>query len=191
MTGQSGGFDACPLSCFFFRPPQIPETRPRPSGVHGCCPLPKEGTQRLIGPNMGGFFFSLPFGPRAEKVGVGVSPQAERLACHWQPNAFCGLTPTPTFAARGPKGREKKCAFAQCRNYDAVDKEEAIFSLSLTSSTIPPPFGPVSRCVGRMGTGKHPCPQTPACGPCQAVWRKSETAAETRFHPKIGGEPTG
>ena len=117
--------------------------------------------------------------------------QAERLACHWQPNAFCGLTPTPTFAARGPKGREKKCAFAQCRNYDAVDKEEAIFSLSLTSSTIPPPFGPVSRCVGRMGTGKHPCPQTPACGPCQAVWRKSETAAETRFHPKIGGEPTG
>ena len=34
--------------------------------------------------------------------------QAERLACHWQPNAFCGLAPTPTFAARGPKVREKK-----------------------------------------------------------------------------------
>ena len=58
VTGQSGSFDACLLFCFFFRPPQIPETRPRPSGVHGCCPLPKEGTQRLIGPNMGGFFFS-------------------------------------------------------------------------------------------------------------------------------------
>ena len=89
---------------------------------------------------------------------VGRAGQAERLACHWPPNAFCGLTPTPTFSARGPKGREKKGAFAQCRNYDAVDKEEAIFSLSLTPSTIPPLFGPVNRCVGQMGPGWHPCP---------------------------------
>ena len=30
--------------------------RKRAHSGHGCCPLPKEGTQRLIGPNMGGFF---------------------------------------------------------------------------------------------------------------------------------------
>ena len=58
------------------------------------------------------------------------SGQAERLACHWQPNAFCGLTPTPTFSARGPKGREKKK---------------------------PPMFGPMSRCVPSFGRGQQPC----------------------------------
>ena len=34
-----------------------------------------------------------------------------------------GRKPRPTFAARGPKGREKKCAFTPCWDYDAVDKE--------------------------------------------------------------------
>ena len=34
-----------------------------------------------------------------------------------------GRKPGPTFAARGPKGREKKCAFTPCWDYDAVDKE--------------------------------------------------------------------
>src|SRR5699024_8423069 len=80
-------------SRFFFRPPQIPETRPRPSGVHGCCPLPKEGTQRLIGPNMGGFFFSLPFGPQAVQSGSGLLPGT--AAGVW-PDAMLAL----------PKGRK-------------------------------------------------------------------------------------
>ena len=35
--------------------------------------------------------------------------QAERLACHWQPNAFCGLTPTPTLDGPRAEGqREEK-----------------------------------------------------------------------------------
>lgn len=112
------------------------------------------------------------------------------LACHWPPNAFCGLTPTPTFSARGPKGREKKGAFAQCRNYDAVDKEEAIFSLSLTPSTIPPLFGPVSRCVGRVGTGRHRARRSKFVALVGPVCGSSATAAGARFHPQIEGEPT-
>ena len=55
----------------------------------------------------------------------------------------------------------------------------------------PPPFAPVSRCVGRMGPGRHPCPQNPTSTLVGAVWRKSETAAGTRFHPKTESEPTG
>ena len=121
---------------------------------------------------------------------VGRAGQAERLACHWPPNAFCGLTPTPTFSARGPKGREKKGAFAQCRNYDAVDKEEAIFSLSLTPSTIPPLFGPVSRCVGRVGTGRHRARRSKFVALVGPVCGSSATAAGARFHPQIEGEPT-
>ena len=90
--------------------------------------------------------------------------QAERLAYRWQPNAFCGLAPTPTFAARGPKVREKKPGAARpwtlCGLLDfdtPLTKKKPFFSV-IEPLTIPPPFGAVSRCVGRKGTGRHPCP---------------------------------
>ena len=86
--------------CLFFRSPQIPEIRSklppkeRTREEAVACPLMKEGTQRLIGPNMGGFFFSLPFGPRAAKVGVGVSPQ-NAFGCQWQAKrSACPALPT-------------------------------------------------------------------------------------------------
>ena len=89
--------------------------------------------------------------------------QAERLACRWQPNAFCGLALAPTFSARGPKGREKKCAFAQCRNYDAVGKENTVPRRSEKTA----PFALVSHCVGRIGAGRHPCQPKQVCCPCR------------------------
>lgn len=91
--------------------------------------------------------------------------QAERLAYRWQPNAFCGLAPTPTFAARWPKGRERNQALPGYRLCGLLDfampltkKPRSHFSLSLSPRTILSLFAPVSRCVGRMGPGWHPCP---------------------------------
>ena len=88
--------------------------------------------------------------------------QAERLAYRWQPNAFCGLAPTPTFAARGPKVREKKPGAARpwtlCGLLDfdmPVTKKKPFFSV-IEPPTVPPLFALVSRCVGQMGAGRHP-----------------------------------
>ena len=39
--------------------------------------------------------------------------QAERLACHWQPNAFCGLAPEPTLDGPTAEGKRKKPGTAQ------------------------------------------------------------------------------
>ena len=41
---------------FSFGLRKFPKRDPDRRGCMACCPLPKEGTQRLIGPNMGGFF---------------------------------------------------------------------------------------------------------------------------------------
>ena len=69
------------------------------------------------------YFNSLIFKDTISHLRVG---QAERLACRWQPTHFAGWRPHPLWTAREPKGREKKCAFAQYRNYDAVDKENTV-----------------------------------------------------------------
>ena len=55
---------------------------------------------------------------------------------------FVGWRPHPLFAARGPKGREKKCAFLQGQNYDAVDKE----AMKPFFSVIEPPNNSVPVC---------------------------------------------
>ena len=49
----------------------------------GMPPRPIRPTQRLTRPNRGDFLFSLSFGPRVAKVGVGVSPQ-KAFGCQWQ-----------------------------------------------------------------------------------------------------------
>ena len=107
--------------------------------------------------------------------------QAERLACHWQPNAFCGLTPTPTLDGPRAEGQREKPGVARPRtlcgllDFDMpLTKEEAIFSV-IEPPTVPPLFALVSRCVGQMGAGRHPCPQNPASALVGAVWRKNET----------------
>lgn len=89
--------------------------------------------------------------------------QAERLAYRWQPNAFCGLAPAPTFAARGPKGRERNRALPGHRlcgllDFDISLTKKKLFFSAIELPTIPPLFALVSRCVGRMGPGWHPYP---------------------------------
>ena len=91
--------------------------------------------------------------------------QAERLACHWQPNAFCGLTPTPTLD--GPRAEGQR--------------EEKIT-----------PVWPCEPLCGADGAGRHPrAHKNPLTALVEAVWRKAGTAARTRFHPKTESEPTG
>ena len=90
--------------------------------------------------------------------------QAERLACHWQPNAFCGLTPTPTLD--GPRAEGQR--------------EEKIT-----------PVWPCEPLCGADGAGRHPrAHKNPLMALVEAVWRKAGTAARTRFHPKTESEPT-
>ena len=101
---------------------------------------------------------------------------------------FAGWRPHPLWTARGPKSREKKGAFAQCRNYDAVGKENTVPRRSEKTA----PFALVSHCVGRIGAGRHPrAHKNPLTALVEAVWRKAGTAARTRFHPKTESEPTG
>ena len=91
--------------------------------------------------------------------------QAERLACHWQPNALCGLTPTPTLD--GPRAEGQR--------------EEKIT-----------PVWPCEPLCGADGAGRHPrAHKNPLTALVEAVWRKAGTAARTRFHPKTESEPTG
>ena len=88
--------------------------------------------------------------------------QAERLACRRQPNAFCGLAPTPTFCGPRTEGQKEKRArpWTLCGllDFDMPLTKKSHFSLPLTTPTIPPLFALVSRCVGRMGPGWHPYP---------------------------------
>ena len=121
--------------------------------------------------------------------------QAERLACRWQPNAFCGLAPAPTLD-RGPKSREKKGAFAQCRNYDAVGKENTVPRRSEKTA----PFALVSHCVGQIGAGRHPCLPKQVCCPCRRCVAEVGDDCWNAFPPglrvnlpveSIAGERTG
>ena len=100
-----------------------------------CCPCPSAATDWRDG------FTHL-------RVG-----QAERLACRWQPNAFCGLAPAPTLGGPRAEGQREE------RRIRPMPE----FKMPLTKRTPspggqrkPPLFGPVSRCVGRMGPGWHP-----------------------------------
>ena len=76
---------------------------------------------------------------------------------------FAGWRPHPLWTAREPKGREKKCAFAQYRNYDAVDKENTVPRRPEKTA----PFALVSHWVGRIGAGRHPCLPKQVCCPCR------------------------
>ena len=90
--------------------------------------------------------------------------RAERLACRWQPNTFCGLAPAPTLDGPRAEGQREKPGVARPRtlcgllDFDMPLTKKSHFSLPLTTPTIPPLFGPVNRCVGQMGPGWHPCP---------------------------------
>lgn len=89
---------------------------------------------------------------------------------------------------KGRRAERRNAKFTPCRDYDAVDKENG----RLTEGGKIPPFGPVSRCVGRVGAGRHPrAHKNPLTALVEAVWRKAGTAARTRFHPKTESEPTG
>ena len=86
--------------------------------------------------------------------------QAERLAYRWQPNAFCGLAPTPTFAARGPKGRERNRALPGHRlcgllDFDISLTKKKLFFSAIELPTIPPLFALVSRCVSSLEGSIH------------------------------------
>ena len=90
--------------------------------------------------------------------------QAERLACRWQPNAFCGQKPAPTLD--GPRAEGQR--------------EEKIT-----------PVWPCEPLCGADGAGRHPrAHKNPLMALVEAVWRKAGTAAITRFHPKTESEPT-
>ena len=90
--------------------------------------------------------------------------QAERLACRWQPNAFCGQKPAPTLD--GPRAEGQR--------------EEKIT-----------PVWPCEPLCGADGAGRHPrAHKNPLMALVEAVWRKAGTAARTRFHPKTESEPT-
>ena len=83
-----------------------------------------------------------------------------------------GRKPGPTFAARGPNGIEKKCAFLQGQNYDTVDKENTI-SRNAEKTAPVCPCEPLCRTNG--GGEASICPQNPASALVGAGWRKNET----------------
>ena len=69
---------------------------------------------------------------------------------------FVGWRPHPLFAARGPKGREKKCAFLQGQNYDAVDKENTVPRRSEKTAPVWP-CKPLCRANGGGAASVSPC----------------------------------
>ena len=109
---------------------------------------------------------------------------------------FAGWRPHPLWTARGPKSREKKGAFAQCRNYDAVGKENTVPRRSEKTA----PFALVSHCVGRIGAGRHPCLPKQVCCPCRRCVAEVGDDCWNAFPPglrvnlpveSIAGERTG
>ena len=109
---------------------------------------------------------------------------------------FAGWRPHPLWTARGPKSREKKGAFAQCRNYDAVGKENTVPRRSEKTA----PFALVSHCVGQIGAGRHPCLPKQVCCPCRRCVAEVGDDCWNAFPPglrvilpveSIAGERTG
>ena len=107
--------------------------------------------------------------------------QAERLACHWQPTHFAGWRPHPLFAAKGRR--------AERRN---AHSPNAGITMPLTKRTPSPGmqrkqplFGPVSRCVGRMGAGWHPCQPKQVCCHCRRCVAEVGDDCWNTFPPEL------
>ena len=89
--------------------------------------------------------------------------QAERLACRWQPNAFCGLAPAPTLD--GPRAEEQReerrirpmpelrCRWQREHRPPEVRENRPVC-----------PCEPL--CRANRG-GRHPCQPKQVCCPCR------------------------
>ena len=122
--------------------------------------------------------------------------RAERLACRWQPNTFCGLAPAPTLD--GPRAEEQReerrirpmpelrCRWQREHRPPEVRENRPVC-----------PCEPLCR---TNGSGAAPCPPKEFCNPCWhrvtelGDWCRNTLPPESRVTPpveSIAGERTG
>ena len=137
-----------------------------------CCPCPSAATDWRDG------FTHL-------RVG-----QAERLACRWQPNAFCGLAPAPTLGGPRVEGQreETRC----CPAIDFVPSgfryavaKEAIFSLSWNPNKSAPVWPCEALC--RVNGGSV-APESPVVFPSPLRAAFAETSESLSLTPSCSYE---
>ena len=97
-----------------------------------------------------------------------------------------GQRPGPTFAARGPNGIEKKCAFLQGQNYDAVDKENTI-SRNAEKTAPVCPREPLCR---TNGGGEASMPAKPSLSPCWGWVAKEQDTSHLHWPSSSNGKMT-
>ena len=97
-----------------------------------------------------------------------------------------GQRPGPTFAARGPNGIEKKCAFLQGQNYDAVDKENTI-SRNAEKTAPVCPREPLCR---TNGGGEASMPAKPSLSPCWGWVAKERDTSHLHWPSSSNGKMT-
>ena len=98
-----------------------------------------------------------------------------------------GQRPGPTFAARGPNGIEKKCAFLQGQNYDTVDKENTI-SRNAEKTAPVCPCEPLCRTNG--GGEASIMPAKPSLSPCWGWVAKERDTSHLHWPSSSNGKMT-